>query len=344
MPTITVPKIHCPLPSAFSPHAEAAESHVAEWATRFGLSGALLGLRKNRVGHLSAYVHPQASAEAVKVGAVWTAWLFAYDDLLVEPIRDNDDDQLARVARVQSRILAALSGSPAEPAAPRKAAAEAVTGSIVAAARDIRSSILAVNPSWEPGPFIQDLSAFLCSNLWEIGNSRRGRPPRIGVYLPMRRQTSAFFPSYRVSAALASVRLPREVSNHLAVRELENMACNYGSWLNDLFSFEREQAEGGVHSLVRIVQREHGCGAQEAAEHVADMCRTEIESYLELKSRLPEMGLDVTGELKRHLALLESWMSGVVEWYQMSPRYNERRHTSGTSHPASEAAVPTPQA
>lgn len=315
---VTVPNVHCPLPKAMNPHAEAAEHFVAEWAERFHLVDTGLALGNNRVGHLSAYVHPWASAEAVKIGAAWTTWLFAYDDLLVERPQQGDGSHLRRLAGAQEHILAALCARTAEPVPEQDAITEALTAAI----RDIQSSVRRLCPTWDWTPFTDDLRRFFHANLWEIGNTVRGRSPRLGAYLPMRRHTSAFFPSYRISAALAGIRLPLDVSSHVIVKELEGMACNYGSWLNDLYSFERERAEGCVHSMVPILRQEFGYEPQEAAEHIVEMCRIEMDSYLELKSRLPEIGLGLTGELGRYLNLLEYWMSGSLYWYQMSPRYN----------------------
>lgn len=324
-----VPDIHCPLPTGVSPHADTAEHRVARWAERFRLVDNGLALEKNRVGHLSAYVHPWASAEAVEIGAAWTTWLFAYDDLLVENVHERDGAHLPAVAATQERILAALGAA----VAPRTSRPNQISDALVAAIRDIQAAVLRLCPTWDRTPFVEDLKRFFHANLWEIGNTQRGRPPRIGAYLAMRRHTSAFLPSYRISAALAGIQLPHDVRNHVVVEELESLAANYGSWLNDLYSFEREQAEGCVHSLVPILRREFGCEPQEAAEHVAKMCRAEIDSYLELKSRLPEIGLALTGELERYLSLLEYWMSGSLAWYRMSPRYNQtpRRRNDPTS-------------
>lgn len=318
--SLAIPELYCPFPAALSKYAEAAERDAEQWAGRIGLGGGAdrLNLAGNAVGHLSGYVHPWASSEDVAIGARWVTWLFAYDDALVERVRQDSQVDMRAIGSLQSRVLAAASGR-----------SNAVDDQpLLAAIRDIRSVLLRRHPHWEPGQFVSDLTDFLHSNRWEIANSLRGSPPRLGGYLHMRRHTSSYYPCYRISGALADIRLPAEVRGHVAVRQLEIMANNYGSWLNDLYSFESEHAEGTVHNLVQVLRREYGGSVQDAVDRAAEMCRTEIESYVEMKSRLAEIGLDADGELGRYLRhVLEPWMRGILDWHKMTPRYRRHRES-----------------
>ncbi|MGH3158029.1 MAG: terpene synthase family protein [Streptosporangiaceae bacterium] len=312
MARITIPDLYCPLPPALSQHAEDAESGLLDWATRIGLirDRDTLVLSRNQLGHLSGYVHPQASKEEVVIGAAWAAWLYAYDDALVESVSLGSPDDVHRTG-LQARIMAALEDC-GEPA---------FADPLVTAILDIRSAVFRVYPSWDTTAFVRDLRKYLESNHWEIADRPRGCPPRLGVYVKMRRHTSAYYPCYRLSAALSRVNLPPHIWNHVAVKQLEAMANNYGSWLNDLYSFERERAEGKSNGLVQSLRQEYGLDIAEAVARTSAMCRSEIEAYFELKSLLPAMGLPVTGELQRYLYVLESWMRGILDWHRMTPRY-----------------------
>jgi hypothetical protein len=137
----------------------------------------------------------------------------------------------------------------------------------------------------------------------------------------MRRHTGCLVPTYELSAVLGGIRLRPEVRQHVALRQLEIMANNYTCWLNDVFSFERERVDGQVNNLVAVLRHEFDSSYQAAADQAVLMCRVEMDSYLELKDRLPSLGVDVDDDLARYLLVLESWMRALLDWHRMTFRY-----------------------
>lgn len=322
MGSITIPDLYCPIPSALNPHVSEAEEFSLTWADEFGIfpeARARKELEMSRLGHLSSYAYPNVSQEALHIMVAWLDWLMRYDDLWVDKRERVRRIRPGALAEFQRRVLDVLGGGPVD----------AIDDPLHRAMYDIRVRLLRLRPGWDMTEFLRGFGHYLQSNLWEITNIERGQAPRPPIYVGMRRHTGCLFPTYEMSCVLADIRLDRERRSHVAIGQLEIMANNYTCWLNDIYSVEREHADGTVNNLVLSLRRQYGTTLQEAVDLAAQICRTEIESYFELKSRLPQIGLVVDDDVYRYLAVLESWMRGLLDWSRMTQRY-----TSAPSMPA----------
>ncbi|KAI0702723.1 isoprenoid synthase domain-containing protein [Earliella scabrosa] len=89
----------------------------------------------------------------------------------------------------------------------------------------------------------------------------------------------------------------------------------------DLFSFNKEQAEGDLQNIVFCVMAERICGLQDAVDTVTEMTVTRVADYLRLKAALPSFGAAVDAEVARYLKGLEYFAQGANVWHYHSPRY-----------------------
>jgi 5-epi-alpha-selinene synthase len=313
MESVTLPEIYCPFPSALNPHAEDSERYAVEWADRFGLAGVddSNGIARARLGHLSGYVYPTVSKQALRVGTAWFDWLMLYDDIWLDKRARVEQLTPERVAAFHERAMAIMGGAPAD----------AGDEPLLACLEDIRASFLQLRPDWDMRPFLSRFHNYLQSGYWEAANLWDGVVPRLATYVNMRRQTGSLFATYQVGALMKGIRLTPEVRGHAALEQLEIMANNYTCWQNDVYSFLREYTDGTVNNLVIVLRHEHDCGFQEAVDRAAAMCRAEVEAYVELRERLPRIGLPVDDELESYLRLLESWMRGLMDWTAATRRY-----------------------
>jgi hypothetical protein len=313
METITVPDIYCPVPTALNPHVEEGELFAPEWARRLGLIGDddSWGIGPAHLGYLAGYSHPWVSYPALRIAVAYLDWLMVYDDRVLDKWVNVSRLDEARITAFQAEILSIMRGESAgDPDEP-----------LHRAMGELCAEIRALAPDWDMTNFIRGFARYLQANVWEATNIWRGEAPHLSTYTNMRRHTGCLFPTYELSAVLGGVRLSTKAREHVALRQLEIMANNYTCWLNDVFSFERERNDGQVNNLVAVLQREFGIGAQEAADQAALMCKVEMESYLELKERLPSLGLEVDVSLARYLEVLESWMRALYDWHHMTYRY-----------------------
>ena len=312
--TITIPDFYCPVDSALNQHVDEGERFAVEWATEHGLIGDddVWGIGPAHLGYLAGYSHPWVSLPALRIAIAWLDWLMVYDDGVTDKWVNVSKRDRRQITEFYDRTLAimrgAIDGEPDEP--------------LDRAMRVIRQDIAALAPNWDmTTTFLPGFAQYLQATMWEATNIWRRTPPRLSTYTNMRRHTGCLFPTYELSAVLGGITIRPEVRRHVALRQLEIMANNYTCWLNDVFSFERERDDGQVNNLVTVLRHEFGTSYQEAADRAVAMCRTEMDSYLELKDRLPSLGLAVDDDLSRYLGVLESWMRALLDWHRMTFRY-----------------------
>jgi 5-epi-alpha-selinene synthase len=313
MDSIKVPEIPCPIPGALNSYAGEGDRYAVEWASAHGMlpDGDLYGIEAARLGHLAGYAHPRAGAEAVRIAVAWLDWLMVYDDALFDKqvnVTKLDND---RITAIHRDLLGILDGEPVADDA----------GPLHRGMRDLYRAMRDLAPNWDMTEFRTEFRKYFQSNLWEATNIWRTTPPHLSVYTTMRRHTGCLFAMYQLSSMLNGITLPATTADHVAVRQLEIMANNYTCWLNDVYSFERERRDGQVNNLVAVLAAEHATTYQRAAELAVEMCRIEMDSYLELKQRLPRLGLDVDESLADYLGVLESWMRALSDWHRMTARY-----------------------
>lgn len=313
MERVTIRDLYCPVPSRINRHVSEAEDYALEWAREVGLmpDSDIYGIGKAHIGYLASYAHPDVSWEALKIAVAWLDWLMVYDDTMFDKRVNVNKLNYDRIDRFHQSVLAILRGV-AHPGEDEP---------LYSGMRELRRAIIRLAPAWDMGSFIRGFRHYLQANLWEATNMWQAEPPRVPTYMNMRRHTGCLFPTYELSAMLAGIELKPEVRDHVAVRQLEIMANNYTCWLNDVFSFEREHVDGHVNSLVMALQHSYQSSFQLAVDRASEACRTEAEAYLELKARLPALGLGEDRELARYLGVLEAWMRALYDWHHMTGRY-----------------------
>ncbi len=313
MERIRVPDLSCPIGTALNPRVADAEEFALAWAQKFGLAGAddVWGVGPAHLGYLASYSHPTVSWPALQIAVAWLDWLMVYDDSMFDKKVHVARLTRAEIERFHHDILEIMRGwTDGDP-----------TDKLHRAMREIRDTTTKLRPDWNTASFLRGFAHYLQSNLWEATNIWRGRPAHLSTYTTMRRHTGCLFPTYELSAALAGITLRPAVREHVALGQLEIMANNYTCWLNDIYSFEREYIDGQVNNLVAVLRQEFDISYQDAADRAAEMCRVEMDSYLELKEQLPGLGLELNAELAGYLEVLESWMRALYDWHRMTGRY-----------------------
>ncbi|HZD72412.1 MAG TPA: hypothetical protein VE776_00730 [Actinomycetota bacterium] len=310
---IAVGDFYCPIPTALNRHADTGDQYAFEWARRVGLMADedTYGVEAARLGYLAGYAHPSVSWEGLKIAIEWLDWLMVYDDAMFDKRANVTKLDRIRILQFHRDVLDILRGAPVPDGAPP----------LYRGMGELRRSIVEFSPTWDMSRFVDNFARYLQSNLWEATNIWRGQPPAPSTYTAMRRHTGCLFPTYELSAVLGRIRLTPEVGQHVALHQLEIMANNYTCWLNDVYSFERERDDGQVNNLVAVLQHEYRCGFQEAADRAVEMCRVEMKSYLELKDRLPDLGIEVDDTLREYLTVLEAWMRALYDWHHLTGRY-----------------------
>jgi germacradienol/geosmin synthase len=331
---LPLPDFPMPYPVRVSPHLGAARAHALEWARRMGMLAPAAEAGMADVWHEKAFlgydfpncaarIHPQGSAAEVDLASQWLAWGTYGDDYYPRVFGSTRNLPAARLqsqrlsmfmpldlkADVASppqnpleRGLADLWPRTAEPMAP--------------AARGLfRKAVQEMSESW----------------LWEMANHALNRIPDPVDYVEMRRRTFGSDLTMNMAWLASPVVLPEEVRRHRVLREMETAAQDYGCFVNDLFSYQKEiEFEGELHNLVLVVQNFLGVDRMMARDVVADLLGARLRQFEhilanDLPALLDSLDADdaVRAAITRRAADLKDWMAGVLEWHRTTRRYAE---------------------
>ncbi|MFF9064070.1 germacradienol/geosmin synthase [Streptomyces sp. NPDC014891] len=319
-----LPEFDLPYPLALSPHHAEARRLSLDWAERFGLLDDLWD-RPTAEGFdlalCSAGLDPDATPEELELSAEWLTWGTYGDDYYPAVFGRPRDLRGAKeqTARLKSCLPvedpvagAALAANPLERSLADLWARTA--GPMTAGARtQLRQALDVMLDSW----------------LWELHNQAQHRVPDPVDYIEMRRST---FGS-ELTTLMARLRhqevLPPELYRSGTVRALENAVMDYGTLINDLFSYQKEiEVEGEVHNGVLVLQTFFDCDYPTAVAMVDDLMRGRLRQYEHLKAReVPVMyedfGLDAAkrAAFEAYLRELEDWLAGILHWHRMVRRY-----------------------
>jgi 5-epi-alpha-selinene synthase len=191
----------------------------------------------------------------------------------------------------------------------------------------------AAGESWLEG-FGELLEKLFSAFLWENLNRSNQIRPSLAAYVTMRENTVGLHPQFALAEITDGVHLSAQALAHPTVRSLTMMACNVVAWTNDLFTFDKELAQGEVHNLVMLYMTEQGLDRDAAVAHVVARHDDEMRAFIALTARLPDVG-DERPQLLRYVGVLRGWMRGHLDWARETGRY--RSEASGSDRRAANA-------
>ena len=352
---LIVPKLAMPFQFRTSPHLDAARRHGVIWVREMGLLGEGIWDEERFGGfdlaHCAAMINADGTPEQVALSADWLAWGTYGDDYF--PARFGASRDLAGAKLANDRLPAFMPldiGDDAAGAVPATALERGLAdlwrrsaAPMTRPAREqLRAAVLDMTASW----------------LWELANQAENRIPDPVDYVEMRRATfGADLTMSLARLAESAEAVPPHIYSTRVVRELETAAQDYACFTNDLFSYQKEiEFEGELHNMVLVVEHFLDVDRWTAAEVVARLMAARMEQF----ERLVAVGLPALfaeqnlsdaarAALLRQAAMLKDWMSGILEWHRVCPRYSDaglrRTHHGFTLFPTglgtSAARLPT---
>lgn len=97
--------------------------------------------------------------------------------------------------------------------------------------------------------------------------------------------------------------------------------------VDDLYSFEKEAAQGEPHNMVLVVEHERGCSRSEAVDAVVTMLDEHLSSFLAAETQLPaalearSVALTDRAKIYAFVDDLKSSCASSYHWCRNSPRY-----------------------
>ncbi|WP_414941526.1 terpene synthase family protein [Amycolatopsis sp. cmx-11-51] len=327
---LPLPEFRMPYPVRTSPHLAAAREYAPTWARAMGMFDAVPDLEQGGVWderrfrgfdfpHCAAMIHADADFERLKLSSDWLAWGTYGDDYFPLLFGLRRDPAAAKLCNDRLSLFMPLDGEPVpEPANPVEVGLadlwNRTAGPLSPHARaEFRVAIESMTASW----------------VWEVLNQAQNRVPDPVDYVEMRRRT--FGSDLTKSLALLELGdvVAPEIFQNRVLHELDTAAQDYGTFTNDLFSYQKEiEYEGEVHNLVHVVERFLDVDRFQARDYAAKLMNARMEQFEQLADEdLPRMcddlGLDddARASLTGYADHMKYWMSGILEWHRKCVRY-----------------------
>ncbi|THH10889.1 hypothetical protein EW145_g1026 [Phellinidium pouzarii] len=169
----------------------------------------------------------------------------------------------------------------------------------------------------------------------EAVNRERRTILSIEGYRIFRRESAAAKPCFDIIESCCGIDLPDKVFEDPTFKRMYNAALDMLLWSNDIYSYNKEQAEPG-HSyanFITVVMKEKGLTVQQAFDYAGAEFRTLISQFLTDKEALLSFDTSIDIDLKPYIAGIESWVSGYIQFSFETPRYfGEERNEVKKTH------------
>jgi 5-epi-alpha-selinene synthase len=301
--------LYCPLVGDLHAEVVAINERTVEWAAEMGLiqtEKQTSHLLASKIGWLVARGFPKGRVSALQIAADWTTLFCLLDD------RIEKFPHAEMVGSFLKGLLDVFRGDaksidPEEPC--------------VRALLDLRLRMLMEGtPRWVArfADRLQELFACFTS---EAAHRAEANVMELAAYMRQREVTVGLYPQFELSELTDGIVLPDEVREHPALQRLMARASNIVGWANDIFTYEKEIAQGEIHNLVVVLMNGGDLSLVEAEEMAVRLHNAEVMAFLEEEAALPSFGPMVDGEVLRFTAVLKTWVRGHLDWARETGRY-----------------------
>ncbi|KXN91260.1 Alpha-muurolene synthase [Leucoagaricus sp. SymC.cos] len=246
-----------------NPHREAADRTMRQWFHSFHVYDIKQAEKFMDVGQFDLYASlsfPDVDTAHLETCLAFFLWAFSTDDLSDEGKFQSSPEAVLEGFKLSLRVLYQDDASNARVSSP-----------YAAMFQDLRRRIRKTASS---GTLARFTDAFID---WSLSQQ----------ILAM------------VEYAL-DIKLPDYVFEHPILVAMSEATTDIMTWPNDMYSFNKEQADGDYQNLVCIIMEERNLELQGAMDKITEMMKERVDTYL-------------TG--------LENYVQGTIVWYCMSPRY-----------------------
>jgi 5-epi-alpha-selinene synthase len=300
--------LYCPIKPEMHRDHERAERGAMEWLWVHGLIAdrdSLQRFASYRITDLVCRAYPEIEVERLRLVMDWTLWVFLTDDQLDEELVDRS--RLSARYELYGRILRDGSSS------------GRATGSERALA-DIRRRVLELGDARSLRRFVEYVTAWFDSLIWETANRMNGRQPTVHQYMRMREVTVGMYTEYALFDVTHGVQTNDVFWTDPDLNYLRASTANLLAWSNDIFSYAKETRLRDPHNLAKLIEGQCGLSLDNAIHRVVEMYNKEMVRFLESEQQLrrrarPELHVDA------FVGVLRAWIRANLDWSFASSRY-----------------------
>ena len=323
-------KIWLPFSTAMNPNTGVVAERAAAWALSHGFihpreTALLDGLRRSRFEVLAGMTCPDVGEEEFEIISNLYIALFFLDDLL-----DHQRSVMGRDPALASRIVeylcTAVAGEPLPPPETAFFGRDRVIalGSIFA---DVTRRVLDRASRESASAYVDAMCDYFWGCVAEI--RARGRSiDSVEEYARIRVRCSAVYPAVELGVLVRGIAAPPHIRNDrdfVTMLRCTNLCVSY---VNDIFSYEKEARAGEHTNLVAVLEHLEGLDVPEAMASAARIVEETVAEYLAARhaflrshsERRPESRI-----ARLYARQMETWMRGNLNWYNygLTDRYVE---------------------
>jgi hypothetical protein len=316
MTRVTIPDVALPWALQTNPHAAEAGRHMRQWTNQFGLiSSPAAAERFNASGisTLAGYVHPGAKPHELNVYTDWLAWQFFVDDQHAEGRYRTTPEWQAAIAHLGPVF--------------DTGATTQDRSSIAHALVDILSRIYPYMTTTWRRRFVNHIHDTFHAALAVNAHRESGTIATVDEYITLRRLTGCVLPCLAVDEFMAGGEIPDRVYHHLAYRNLLLATADVVVWINDLYSWPKEEANGEVGNFVFVLEHSGHLTRQQAIDSLTERIMERAHQFQcgshELTAALDDLAVEPTSRdiINRCVKSMRKWMTATLAWSKESVRY-----------------------
>ncbi|KAG5351643.1 hypothetical protein C0989_005457 [Termitomyces sp. Mn162] len=167
--------------------------------------------------------------------------------------------------------------------------------------------------------FIKAFRIYTIAVAQETHDRVRNITRNIEDYILFRRSTAAMKATFM--PIQFDLNLPDEVFEDPVIQRLTDACADLCTLVNDLYSYNVEQARGDIHNIVTIVMHHKKIGLNEAMKWVGDYGSEIVHHSLDDLRYLPSFGEEFDGQVKHYLDGMMHYVRGNDAWSFESQRY-----------------------
>lgn len=279
------------------------------WVKRFKLVTAeqVPGFERIICGTAARFGFFSASPEVVGIAADLISWLFLFDDAYPEGTYRFDVKGLELAC---DRYLNLLENFPHVPPHSHFA------GALI----NLRERLGLHAPASWLARFTQSLRYYFQGCVREAHFRQSNTVPSVAEYMDLRRASFGYAPVADLMELIFGTYLTDEERASLQVIRLRTLGVDISAYVNDLYSYEKENAVGDVCNIVKVVELNQGLSADAACAKVGQLHDEALGQLLLMESQL---GAIPTSPAVRNLArAIREWSQGHHDWSIRCRRYD----------------------
>ncbi|MGA4837679.1 terpene synthase family protein [Streptomyces sp. G45] len=162
-----------------------------------------------------------------------------------------------------------------------------------------------------------------------LNRTLREGPAPYDVFLETRHGSGYMGPFLDILEPAASLEAPALAYYSPQLLLMRRIVEDLGSFVNDVFSAEKETVRGQYDNLVLVLRERGNTTLEEATRQALEIIRERVRRFLALRAELPtvcaRLGLSPAETRRglRYADALEMWVAGLEPWHRTSPRYTQ---------------------